>query len=277
MLSCVFVGIFHTLHFIIPVLHFYRGCNLTDVSIHIFKYLDKREIDHTVLVFLLFRLYPLVYATTTFLSYFSISRFQYSPKWSTLRCWHLGWSLWICCLSHTTQTFTMSKCAPAFPSVPTAFHLFLQWLGVCLCVSSIWGRTWFPPSLSCAICVPWHASECCVWLKTPVAEQIPPGIACLCCAAFRDCRSSTTKVSPVHVERTENSRQHLLGWGWVGQTCKLLGSLKVVTEEELAMALVEGEEVTTPPDGLKNQLPSNGLPDADAENDPQYYNMKETK
>lgn len=53
--------------------------------------------------------------------------------------------------------------------------------------------------------------------------------------------------------------------------------LKVVTEEELAMALVEGEEVTTPPDGLKNQLPSNGLPDADPENDPQYYNMKETK
>lgn len=52
---------------------------------------------------------------------------------------------------------------------------------------------------------------------------------------------------------------------------------KVVTEEELSMALVEGEAVTTPPESLKNQLPSNGLPDADVENDPQYYNMKETK
>lgn len=51
----------------------------------------------------------------------------------------------------------------------------------------------------------------------------------------------------------------------------------VVTEEELAMALVEGEAVTTPPESLKNQVPSNGLPDADVENDPQYYNMKETK
>lgn len=53
--------------------------------------------------------------------------------------------------------------------------------------------------------------------------------------------------------------------------------LLVVTEEELAMALVEGEEVTTPPESLKNQLSSNGLPDADTENDPQYYTMKETK
>lgn len=220
MLSFVFVGIFHTLHFIIPVLHFCRGCNLTDVSIHTFKYLDKREVNHTLLVFLLFRLYPLVYATSTFLSYCSISRFQYSPKWSTLRCWHWGWSLWICCLSHTTHTFTlsflnlatMSKFAPAFPSVPTASHLFLQWLGVCLCVSSTWGRTWFPPSLSCAICVPWHASECFVWLKTPVVEQIPTGTACLCCAAFRDWRSSTTKVSPVHVEHTPASVGMRTGW-----------------------------------------------------------------
>lgn len=51
----------------------------------------------------------------------------------------------------------------------------------------------------------------------------------------------------------------------------------VVTEEELAVALVEGEKVATPPDSLKNQLPSNGLADADTENDPQYYTMKETK
>uniref|UniRef100_H3CR47 Cilia- and flagella-associated protein 410 n=1 Tax=Tetraodon nigroviridis TaxID=99883 RepID=H3CR47_TETNG len=51
---------------------------------------------------------------------------------------------------------------------------------------------------------------------------------------------------------------------------------QVVTEEELAMALVEGEEVTTPPDSLKHQFPSNGLSDADTENDPQYYTMKET-
>lgn len=61
------------------------------------------------------------------------------------------------------------------------------------------------------------------------------------------------------------------------QSKEALFFFKVVTEEELAMALVDGEAVTTPPESLKNQLPSNGLPDADMENDPQYYNMKETK
>lgn len=51
----------------------------------------------------------------------------------------------------------------------------------------------------------------------------------------------------------------------------------VVTEDEVALALVEGEEVTTPPGSVQNQLSSNGLPDAETENDPLNYNMEETK
>lgn len=74
-----------------------------------------------------------------------------------------------------------------------------------------------------------------------------------------------------------NSPQHLLGSDCCSELFVGLFFLLVVTEEEIAMALAEGEEVTTPPDSLKNQLPSNGLPDADTENDPQYYTMKETK
>lgn len=161
----------------------------------------------------------------------------------------------------------------SFP-VPTASHRCLPWLGVCLCVSSTWGRTRFPPSLSSAICVLWPVSEFCVWLKTPVVEQIPTGIACRCCAACLDCRSLTTKVS-----WDRSTTHHSICWDQiVGLNCLcLFVFLLVVTEEEIAMALVEGEEVTTPPDSLKNLLPSNGLPDADTENDPQYYTMKETK
>lgn len=166
--------------------------------------------------------------------------------------------------------------APASSPVPTASHLFLPWLGVCLCVSSTWGRTPSPPSLSCATCVRWHVSGCCVWLKIPAVEQIPTGIACLCCAACLDCRSSTTKARPCE---TENSPQRWLKLNFVSLIHTYLVDVffLVVTEEELAMAVVEGEAVTTPPDSLKNQLPSNRLPDADTENDPQYYNMKETK
>uniref|UniRef100_A0A8P4K7H9 Cilia- and flagella-associated protein 410 n=1 Tax=Dicentrarchus labrax TaxID=13489 RepID=A0A8P4K7H9_DICLA len=36
---------------------------------------------------------------------------------------------------------------------------------------------------------------------------------------------------------------------------------QVVTEDEIAQALMEGEEVTTPPGSLQNQLSTNGLPD----------------
>ncbi|XP_071399057.1 cilia and flagella associated protein 410 [Centroberyx affinis] len=51
---------------------------------------------------------------------------------------------------------------------------------------------------------------------------------------------------------------------------------QVVTEEEVALALVEGEEVTTPPATVPNQLSTNGLADAETENDPLNYNMEET-
>ena len=51
----------------------------------------------------------------------------------------------------------------------------------------------------------------------------------------------------------------------------------VVTEDELSLALVEGELVTTPPGSLQNQLSTNELPDAETENDPLNYNMEETK
>lgn len=51
---------------------------------------------------------------------------------------------------------------------------------------------------------------------------------------------------------------------------------QVVTEDEIALALVEGDEVRTPTSSIHDQLPSNGLPDAETENDPLYYNMEET-
>lgn len=51
---------------------------------------------------------------------------------------------------------------------------------------------------------------------------------------------------------------------------------QVVTEEEIALALMEGEEVTTPPGPIQHQLSTNGLPDAELENDPLNYNMEET-
>ncbi|XP_071346835.1 cilia and flagella associated protein 410 [Trachinotus anak] len=49
-----------------------------------------------------------------------------------------------------------------------------------------------------------------------------------------------------------------------------------VTDEETALAVMEGEVVTTPPGSVQNQLSSNGLPDAETENDPLNYNMEET-
>ncbi|XP_053185761.1 cilia and flagella associated protein 410 [Scomber japonicus] len=51
---------------------------------------------------------------------------------------------------------------------------------------------------------------------------------------------------------------------------------QVVTEDEIAMAVMEGEEVTTPPGTVQNQLSTNGHPDAETENDPLNYNMEET-
>lgn len=56
-----------------------------------------------------------------------------------------------------------------------------------------------------------------------------------------------------------------------------LFSRAVVTEEELALALVEGEEITTPPPTTQNQLSTNGLTDVETENDPLNYSMEETK
>lgn len=51
----------------------------------------------------------------------------------------------------------------------------------------------------------------------------------------------------------------------------------VVTEEETALALMEGEEVTTPPGSVQSHLSTNGVPDAETETDPLNYNMVETK
>ncbi|XP_034558384.1 cilia- and flagella-associated protein 410 [Notolabrus celidotus] len=51
---------------------------------------------------------------------------------------------------------------------------------------------------------------------------------------------------------------------------------QVVTEDEIALALMNGEEVTTPPGSVQNQLSTNGLQDAETENDPLNYNMEET-
>ncbi|XP_074545570.1 cilia and flagella associated protein 410 [Halichoeres trimaculatus] len=51
---------------------------------------------------------------------------------------------------------------------------------------------------------------------------------------------------------------------------------QVVTEEEIALALMDGEVVTTPPGNFQNQLSTNGLQDAETENDPLNYNMEET-
>ncbi|KAJ4918632.1 hypothetical protein JOQ06_005107 [Pogonophryne albipinna] len=51
---------------------------------------------------------------------------------------------------------------------------------------------------------------------------------------------------------------------------------QVVTEDEIALALVEGEEVNTPPGSVQNQLSTNGHPEAETENDPLNYNMEET-
>ncbi|XP_020791768.1 cilia and flagella associated protein 410 [Boleophthalmus pectinirostris] len=51
---------------------------------------------------------------------------------------------------------------------------------------------------------------------------------------------------------------------------------QVVTEEEVALALTQGEEVTTPTDPVQNQLSTNGQPDTETENDPLEYSMDET-
>uniref|UniRef100_A0A673ZCV4 Cilia and flagella associated protein 410 n=1 Tax=Salmo trutta TaxID=8032 RepID=A0A673ZCV4_SALTR len=50
---------------------------------------------------------------------------------------------------------------------------------------------------------------------------------------------------------------------------------QVVTEEELAFALNEGEEITTPP-APENVSSTNGQTEAESENDPLNYSMEET-
>ncbi|XP_072297160.1 cilia and flagella associated protein 410 [Eucyclogobius newberryi] len=51
---------------------------------------------------------------------------------------------------------------------------------------------------------------------------------------------------------------------------------QVVTEEEVALALTQGEEVTTPTEPVQNQPSTNGHPDTETENDPLEYSMDET-
>ncbi|XP_041751378.2 cilia and flagella associated protein 410 [Coregonus clupeaformis] len=61
---------------------------------------------------------------------------------------------------------------------------------------------------------------------------------------------------------------------------------QVVTEEELALARKEGEEITTPPAAAQNQFSTSGQPEnisstngqteAESENDPLNYSMEET-
>ena len=54
-------------------------------------------------------------------------------------------------------------------------------------------------------------------------------------------------------------------------------SRAVVTEEEVSLALAHGEDITTPPSTVQDQLSTNGMGDVDTENDPLNYNMEETK
>lgn len=51
----------------------------------------------------------------------------------------------------------------------------------------------------------------------------------------------------------------------------------VVTEDEVSLALTEGEEVTALPNSFPKQTSTNGIQDAEIENDPLNYNMEETK
>ncbi|KAM8839609.1 cilia and flagella associated protein 410 [Synchiropus picturatus] len=51
---------------------------------------------------------------------------------------------------------------------------------------------------------------------------------------------------------------------------------QVVTEDEVAFALTEGEEILAPPDIVTDQPARNGHQDADTETDPLNYNMEET-
>ncbi len=146
---------------------------------------------------------------------FCLPRSLSSLKWPTLRCWHLGWSVASLCHIHTqSHDYTdirllhwilwndeMSPGCDVLPHlsrlsvVSTASRLSLPWLAVCPCVSSTWGGTTFPHSPSSLICVRWRVSECSGWLRTPVVEPTPAGIASLSCAACLASRSSTTKVS----------------------------------------------------------------------------------
>ncbi|CAL8346743.1 unnamed protein product [Merluccius merluccius] len=51
---------------------------------------------------------------------------------------------------------------------------------------------------------------------------------------------------------------------------------QVVTEEEVSLALTHGEDITTPPGTVQDQLTTDEMADVDTENDPLSYNMEET-
>ncbi|KAL2087516.1 hypothetical protein ACEWY4_016344 [Coilia grayii] len=51
---------------------------------------------------------------------------------------------------------------------------------------------------------------------------------------------------------------------------------QVVTEEELAQALEDGEELVSPLEPAPEPEPTNGMTEADSENDPLNYSMEET-
>lgn len=78
--------------------------------------------------------------------------------------------------------------------VSTTSRLSLLWLAVCLCVSSTWGGTWSPRSLSFLTCALWHVSDCSGWLKTPVVELTQASIGSLCYDACLASRSWTIRV-----------------------------------------------------------------------------------
>ena len=77
----------------------------------------------------------------------------------------------------------------------TASRPLLLWLTVCLCVSSIWGGTWFPLSPSSLTCARWHVSGCSGLPRTPAVDLSPDSIGLLCCAACLVSRGWTTRVS----------------------------------------------------------------------------------
>lgn len=210
-------------------------------------------------------------------------RFLSSLKWQTLRCWHSGWLLhWpltplppqlLLRPAVNITLFHLNECFPFLPClVSTASLLSLLWPAVRLCASSTSGEMQSHRSPNSLICVRSHVSEFCGWLRTPVVERTPTSIALPCCAACLGCRSSTTKVVLSYF-------LFYLSSSLCGRTPTWLAPplFAVVTEEEVAQALTEGEEVTALPNSFPKQTSTNGIQDAEIENDPLNYNMEETK